>query len=1013
MNKDSNRFQFFTSRLSYGQAVWIASVALFYFATARLSLSLVFEPEGIAAVWPPSGIFLSAILLTQRSVRPFLVAALFFTDFIAELLTGTPVLVSTLYALELSGDAVLSSWLLFRFVGEPITFRKVRDVFWFLALAIILSNGMLSLAAAAASGLVPGTSFWTSWKWWATSTGIGNLLITPFIISWASWAKTRLGTWNPKRAVEIAVLLILLALVNFISFSYLSTSDLFSLLLPYLSFPFLLWAALRFEVRGVTSVLVILAAIAVPFVAMGRIAVFHESPLGAVMVLQFYLAIMAVPSLFLAAVMAERNHTEGALKRKEEESRRSAREHEILAKIGRVISSNINIEEVYGRFADEVSKVISFDRLSVNIIDRVAGRIAAAYAAGLPVPGRQPGDVFSLAGSTNESVVAKRSGLLVQPKNEEEIDRLLSEQRPSFKAGLRSQMAVPLISEDRVIGILSFLSKKQNAYTDADLRLAEEVGIQIAGAIFSAQLYNARLRAEEALWKSEQKFRTIFDMASDGILIADAATKKFLQGNAAICSMLGYTKEEIENLAIHDIHPPKDITHVLDEFEKQIKGEKVLAEDLPVLRKDGAIFYADITSSPVTIVGKHCLVGIFRDITARKKAEEEKAKLQDQLLQSQKMESVGRLAGGVAHDFNNMLGVILGHAEMALEKVDPAQSLHANLQEIRKAAVRSSDLTRQLLAFARKQTVSPKVLDMNGTVSGMLIMLQRLIGEDIHLAWLPGVNLWPIKIDPSQIDQVLANLCVNARDAITGVGKVTIETGNVSFDEAYCADHAGFVPGEYVLLAVSDDGCGMDNGVLSKLFEPFFTTKEVGKGTGLGLATIYGIVKQNNGFINVYSEPDQGTTFRIYLPRHIGKTEQVQTEGLQEPFMRGQEIVLVVEDEPALLDLSKLILEKQGYRVLTAGTPGEAIRLAEEYAGEIHLLITDVVMPEMNGRDLAKKILSLCPNLKRLFMSGYTSNVIAHHGVLDEGVHFIQKPFSRKDLAAKVREALDQEKANG
>ena len=400
--------------------------------------------------------------------------------------------------------------------------------------------------------------------------------------------------------------------------------------------------------------------------------------------------------------------------------------------------------------------------------------------------------------------------------------------------------------------------------------------------------------------------------------------------------------------------------------------------------------------------------GIITDITDRKRAEVEQEKLQAQLLQAQKMESIGRLAGGVAHDFNNMLGVILGHTEMALEQVDPAQPLHFDLQEIRKAAERSTELTRQLLAFARKQTISPRVLDLNQTVEGMLKMLRRLIGEDIHLSWTPGRDLWPVKVDPSQIDQILANLCVNARDAIAGVGKITIETGNTTFDEAYCGDHVGYVPGEYVLLAVSDDGCGMDKETLGKLFEPFFTTKELGKGTGLGLATVYGIVKQNNGFLNVYSEPGQGTTFRIYLPRYAGKAEQARTAAPQESAMRGRETILVVEDEPEILNLTKRMLEKQGYHVLTAGTPGEAIRLAEEHAGEIHLLMTDVVMPEMNGRDLAKRMISFYPNIRRLFMSGYTANVIAHHGVLDEGVHFIQKPFSIRDLAAKVRQALDQ-----
>jgi CheY-like chemotaxis protein len=289
----------------------------------------------------------------------------------------------------------------------------------------------------------------------------------------------------------------------------------------------------------------------------------------------------------------------------------------------------------------------------------------------------------------------------------------------------------------------------------------------------------------------------------------------------------------------------------------------------------------------------------------------------------------------------------------------------------------------------------------------MLKMLRRLIGEDIDLAWMPGKNLWPVKMDPSQIDQILANLSVNARDAIEGVGKITIETLDITFDEAYCAAHTDFTPGEYVLLAVSDDGCGMDKETQSKLFEPFFTTKAVGEGTGLGLATVFGAVKQNNGFINVYSEPGHGTTFKIYLPRHMGKAEQIQAKGLASPAERGHETILLVEDEQAILEMTTMMLKHLGYRVLAASTPCEAIRLAEQHAGELHLLMTDVVMPEMNGRDLARRLLSLYPDIKRLFMSGYTANVIAHHGVLEEGVHFIQKPFSMMNLADKLRETLD------
>ncbi len=398
------------------------------------------------------------------------------------------------------------------------------------------------------------------------------------------------------------------------------------------------------------------------------------------------------------------------------------------------------------------------------------------------------------------------------------------------------------------------------------------------------------------------------------------------------------------------------------------------------------------------------------EITDRKRAEREGESLQTQLNHAQKMESVGRLAGGVAHDFNNMLNVIMGHAELTLADLPEGSPLRAGLVEIQMAAKRSANLTRQLLAFARKQTVAPKVLDLSETIATMLMMLRRLIGEDISLRWRPDDSPTLVRIDPGQVDQLLANLAVNARDAIGhGVGKLTIETSNVAFDKDYCATHIGFLSGEYVMLAVSDDGCGMDEETRASIFEPFFTTKGVGEGTGLGLATVYGIVKQNRGFLNVYSEPGVGTTFRIYLPVYkAAPVRAAASEGAATPVVRGHERILVVEDEPATLSLTRTVLERLGYTVMTAGTPGEAIRLVRECTVKPDLLITDVVMPEMNGRDLAKDLLTLDPGLKRLFMSGYTANVIAHRGVLDEGVSFLQKPFSARELAEKVRNTLDQ-----
>jgi signal transduction histidine kinase len=388
-------------------------------------------------------------------------------------------------------------------------------------------------------------------------------------------------------------------------------------------------------------------------------------------------------------------------------------------------------------------------------------------------------------------------------------------------------------------------------------------------------------------------------------------------------------------------------------------------------------------------------------------ADRKRVEVEQELLQAQKLESVGRLAGGVAHDFNNLLMGIMGYADLCRDALPADHPNREWLDEITADAQRSADITRQLLAFARKQTITPKVLDLNDALTGMLKMLRRLIGEDIDLVWMPGASLGPVRIDPSQIDQVLANLCVNARDAISGTGRITIETANVAIDAAHCACHEGVVPGDYVLLAVSDDGCGMEKSVLAHLFEPFFTTKELGKGTGLGLATVYGIVKQNNGFISVYSEPQRGTTFRVYLPRFAGAaTATTVVRRAEAPRGRG-ETVLLVEDEKSLRVTCGLFLNSFGYRVLVAETPAAALALAAQHAGDIQLLLTDVVMPGMDGRQLAQRLAALKPGMRVLFMSGYTANVVAHHGVLDPSVHFIGKPFSRDDLAGAVREVLD------
>ncbi len=480
---------------------------------------------------------------------------------------------------------------------------------------------------------------------------------------------------------------------------------------------------------------------------------------------------------------------------------------------------------------------------------------------------------------------------------------------------------------------------------------------------------------------------------------------EFVSENVA--DVFGYRVDEfLSGKVVYEaiIHED-DRARVVHEMKHVVQDQGVQEcrlEPYRIVAKDGGIKWVDERSHIRR--GQDGAVthfqGIVIDIT-------ETRLIEAQLLQAQKMESIGRLAGGVAHDYNNMLSVIIGHAELALGKDIEDDSLRDDLQEILAAAGRSRDITRQLLAFARKDAIIPEVLDLNEVVAGMLRVLRRLLGEDIDLAWMPGSELWPVRMDPAQLDQILANLCVNARDAIADIGTISIETKKVTFDEAYCADHVDFVPGEFVMLGVADDGCGMDRSTRERIFEPFFTTKETGRGTGLGLATVYGIVKQNEGFLNVYSEPGEGTVFRIYLPRYQGEvTGHAEPEESPVPIGAG-EVILVVEDEAAIMKLTERILHSLDYRVITAQTVAAALELAARHGDELTLLITDVIMPEMNGRDLADRLRTQCPQLACLFMSGYTADVIAERGILENDIQFIQKPFSRKDLACAVRKALD------
>jgi two-component system cell cycle sensor histidine kinase/response regulator CckA len=521
-----------------------------------------------------------------------------------------------------------------------------------------------------------------------------------------------------------------------------------------------------------------------------------------------------------------------------------------------------------------------------------------------------------------------------------------------------------------------------------------------------------RNRAEESLRKAEEKYRSIFENAVEGIF-QSTSDGRFISANPAMIRILGY--ESLEELLEHRI----DIeTQYYVDSSARLEIERMLAESEVVVGFECEIYRKDM-SKIWTIENIRAIrnesgellwyEGSIEDITEGKRTEEALRASEEQLRQSQKLESIGQLAGGIAHDFNNLLTAIIGYSELSLRRLQAEDPLQLNIKEIKRAGEQAAGLTRQLLAFSRKQVLQPKILNINSVVSDFEKMLQRLIGEDIELRTMLEPEIGNVKADPGQLEQVIMNLAINARDAMPKGGKLTIETNNIFLDESCAAQHADVIPGFYVKLTVSDIGTGMDDETQKRIFEPFFTTKGLGKGTGLGLSTVYGIIKQSGGNIWVYSELGYGTTFKVYLPCVNEDAQEYKRSYEPEEDIQGTETILLAEDEEVVRKLARKVLESYGYQILEAASGGSALLICERHQEPIQLLITDVIMPEMSGRELAERLSSLRPEMKVLYMSGYTDNAIIHHGVLDEGTDFIQKPFVPNALAQKVREVLDEQ----
>ncbi len=510
-----------------------------------------------------------------------------------------------------------------------------------------------------------------------------------------------------------------------------------------------------------------------------------------------------------------------------------------------------------------------------------------------------------------------------------------------------------------------------------------------------------RKRKEDAIRASEEQYRALFDQSPFAKFLYEQETLRFLAVNDAAVRHYGYSREEFLRMTVENIRaqPAGPVTR-LSATEPGAQGVTLRRH----VKKDGTLIDVEITGHELVLGAMPCCIAVALDVTERNRME-------GQLRQSQRMEAIGNLAGGVAHDFNNLLSIILSYSQMLAADLQPGDRMRDDLDEISKAGERAAGLTRQLLAFSRQQILQPRILDLNVVIGGVAKMLRRLVGEDVELNVVGGAALGTVSADPGQVEQVVMNLVVNARDAMPEGGKVTVETSNVDLDSTYASDHPGVEPGAYVMLAVTDTGTGMDSATRERIFEPFFTTKEEGKGTGLGLSTVFGIVRQSGGSIGVYSELGEGTTIKVYLPQADPARGAAQEVVNDVQTRRGSETILLVEDEEQVRALTRTILERHGYQVLEAQSGGDALLLCEQHKTTIHLLLTDVVMRRMSGRTLAARLASLRPDMKVLYMSGYTDDAIVRHGMLNSDVAFLQKPFTPATLTRKLREVLESQSA--
>ena len=678
------------------------------------------------------------------------------------------------------------------------------------------------------------------------------------------------------------------------------------------------------------------------------------------------------------------------------ESRRAEQVQLATYRISEAAHSARNLQELYAAIHRIVGELMPAKNFYIALYDPTTELLSFPYFVDefdTDFPAKKLGKGLT------EYVLRTGQPLLVTPEVQSELER----RREVELIGAPSidWVGVPLKIGDRTIGVLVAQTYAPGVrYGETEKHILQFVSTQVAMAI-------ERKRTEEQLHDSERKYRLLFETNPEPMWVYDFETLQILAVNGAAITRYGYSEREFLELTIRDLRLAEDQGRLDEELSHRQANQEAVRVGVRHRTKDGQPFEVDLVARPLEFAGRRARLVLARDVTAQRHLEE-------QLRQSQKMEAVGQLAGGIAHDFNNLLTAILGSTQLLLHNTPPGDPRREDAEEIRNAGMRAAELTRQLLAFSRRQVLAPKVLELNAVVTNMQRMLQRLLGEDVELATALDPAAGAVSADPGQLEQVLLNLAVNARDAMPSGGRLGVATSRLTLAEEHIERRHRMPAGDYACLAVTDTGVGMDEGTQAHLFEPFFTTKEVGKGTGLGLATVYGIVKQSGGYVWVYSEPGRGTTVKVYLPRVAGEAAAAPLAAPSLAEVRGgDETVLLVEDATPVRTMARRGLEGRGYLVLDASDGPAALELSARHAGRIDLLVTDVVMPGMSGRELAERLAPHRPSMKVLYTSGYTDDTMVRQGVLTAGVAFLQKPFVPDTLARKVREVLDRDQGSG